>query len=102
MSTPIAFAPACASLRTIAPSPQPMSTTVLPSSAIVCCRASKSFMSVATRHAQYVLAAVGLDEVVGDRRDLVVAGLADLALDVVLRGEPEAAVGVDAHVGPLP
>src|SRR3954449_8024701 len=102
MSMPIASAPASLSMRTIAPSPQPMSATVRPSSGRCWRRASKSFMSVAPRHAQDVLAHVRLDQVVRDRRDLVEARLAELALDVVLRGEAEAAVRVDADVGRLP
>src|SRR5262245_66610550 len=102
MSTPSARAPASRSARPIAPSPQPMSTTVRPAIGSACWRASKSFMSVAPRHAQDVLADVGLDEVVGDRRDLVEPRLAELALDVVLLGEAEAAVRVDAYIGRLP
>src|SRR3954462_8239030 len=102
MSTPIASAPASRRRGPTAPSPQPMSTPVRPSSGTCCRRASKSSMSVAPRHAQDVLAHVGLDEVVGDRGDLVEPGLAELALDVVLLGEAEAAVGVHADVGRLP
>jgi hypothetical protein len=45
---------------------------------------------------------VAEDEVRGDRRDLVEPGLAELALDVVLLGEAEAAVGLQAHVGGEP
>ena len=44
MSTPIACAPAARSLRTFAPSPQPMSTTVRPWSGTASASASKSFM----------------------------------------------------------
>src|SRR4051794_32347916 len=46
MSTPSASAPASLSLRTIAPLPQPMSTTVRPVSVSACCSASKSFILV--------------------------------------------------------
>jgi hypothetical protein len=38
----------------------------------------------------------------GDGGDEVEAGLAELALDVVLGGEAEAAVGLDADVGGFP
>ena len=58
--------------------------------------------SVAARHAEDVLADVGKDEVRGDRCDLVEPGLAELALDVVLLGEAEAAVRVEAGVGRRP
>ena len=54
------------------------------------------------RHAQHVLADVGEDQVGRDRRDLVEPRLAELALDVVLRREAEAPVGLQARVGRLP
>src|SRR3954470_17355298 len=58
--------------------------------------------SVAAREAEDVLAEVGEDQVVRDGGDGVEARLAELALDVVLLGEPEAAVGVEARVRGLP
>src|SRR3954451_16369360 len=58
--------------------------------------------SVAAREAEDVLAEVGEDQVVRDGGDGVEARLAELALDVVLFGEPEAAVGVEARVRGLP
>ena len=51
------------------------------------------------RQFEQVLGHVGQDQVGGDRRHLVQAGLAELALDVVLAGEAEAAVGLQAGVG---
>jgi hypothetical protein len=60
------------------------------------------FGSIRARHAEHMLADVGEDEVRRDRRDLVEAGLAELALDVVFRGEAEAAMGLQAGVGRLP
>ena len=53
-------------------------------------------MSVRARHAQYVLADEGQDEIGRDRGHLIEPRLAELALDVELLGEGEAAVGLDA------
>src|SRR5712691_7578257 len=58
--------------------------------------------SVGAGQAQHVLGEVAQHEVGRDRRDLVQARLAELALDVVLLGEAEAAVGLQAHVARLP
>ncbi len=57
---------------------------------------------VRTRQPEHVLGDVREHEVGGDRRDLIEARLAELALDVVLLREREAAVGLHAHVGGLP
>src|SRR5262249_57108266 len=57
---------------------------------------------IAARHPQHVLADVGEDEVVVDRRRLVEAALAELPLDVVLLGVTVAAVAVDTGVAGLP
>src|SRR5450432_988334 len=54
------------------------------------------------RHAEHVLADVGQDEVGGDRRDLIEARLAKLALDVELAGETESAERLETRVGRLP
>src|SRR5688572_24906788 len=70
-------------------------TTVMPSSGF-------DTRLEGARQAEQVLADVAEDEVGGDRRDLVQAGLAELALDVVLVREAEAAVQLDAGVGRLP
>ena len=51
---------------------------------------------------EHVLAEVGEHEVVRDRRDRVEPRLAELALDVVLLREAEAAVRVEARVRRLP
>src|SRR5678815_1152021 len=51
---------------------------------------------VGARHAEHVLAHVRGHEIVVDGRGPVEAGLAELALDVVLLGEAVAAVAVDA------
>src|SRR5581483_11269293 len=64
--------------------------------------ASAQAASVRARQAEHVLAEVGEDEVVRDRCDGVQARLAELALDVVLLCEAEAAVGVETRVGRLP
>src|SRR5438034_403477 len=58
--------------------------------------------SVGARQSEHVLGQVTEDEVGRDRRDLVKARLTELALDVVLLGEAEAAVGLQAHVARLP
>src|SRR5436190_23345136 len=42
------------------------------------------------------------DEIRGDRRDLIETRLAKLAFDIVLRGEAEAAMRLETHVGRLP
>src|SRR4051794_17581988 len=65
-------------------------------------RRRRSAWSVAARQPQDVLAEVGQDEVVGHRRGLVDAGLAQLALHVVAAQEAVAAMGVQARVGRLP
>ena len=57
---------------------------------------------VGARHAEHVLAEVGEDQVVRHRRDLVEARLAELSLDVVLLGKPEAAMGLHAGFGRRP
>src|SRR3989442_3233441 len=73
----------------------------VPTSQIVT-RSGRSMVLVGARHPQDVLADVGEHEVVVDRRGLVEATLAELALDVVLLGETVPAVAVDARVGRLP
>ena len=55
-----------------------------------------------TRQAEYVFGDVGQDQVGRDRRHQVQASFPELALDVVLRGEAEAAVGLDADIGRFP
>src|SRR5688500_19272563 len=50
------------------------------------------------RKAEDVLADVGEDEVRRDRRHLIETSLAKLPLDVVLGGEAEAAMRLEAHV----
>src|SRR3989442_9094590 len=57
---------------------------------------------VAAQPPQTVLAEVGEEEVVGARRGLGGAALADLALYLLLRGDPVPAVAVNARVGRLP
>src|SRR4051812_48508218 len=64
-------------------------------------QAAKSVMSVGARQAEHVLGQVGENQVRRDRRDLIEARLAELALDVVLLGEAEAAMGLDAGIGRL-
>src|SRR5688572_26561139 len=54
------------------------------------------------RKAEDVLADVGEDEVRRDRRHLIETSLAKLPLDVVLGGEAEAAMRLEAHVRRLP
>ena len=49
-----------------------------------------------------MLGDVGEDQVRRDRRDLIEPRLAELALDVVVLGEAEAAVRLDRDVGRLP
>ena len=49
-----------------------------------------------------MLGQIRQDEVGRDRRHLVEPGLAELALDVVLDGEAEAAVGVEARIARCP
>src|SRR5712691_6909366 len=58
--------------------------------------------SIRARQLKHVLGEVAQDEIGRDRRDLVQARLAELALDVVLLGEAESAVGLQAHVARLP
>src|SRR3546814_19911625 len=58
--------------------------------------------AVAARHAEHVLGEEGEDEVGRDRRHLIEPRLAILALDVVLLGEAEAAVGLQAGLGSGP
>src|SRR3546814_9285968 len=58
--------------------------------------------SVAARHAEHVLGEEGEDEVGRDRRHLIEPRLAILALDVVLLGKAEAAVGLQAGLGRRP
>src|SRR3546814_11423237 len=45
---------------------------------------------------------VAQDQIGADRRDLIEARLAELALDVIFIGETETAVRLDAHVGGVP
>src|SRR5467141_4730872 len=59
-------------------------------------------ISIRARKVQHVLGEIAEDEVGRDRRDLVQPRLAELALDVVLLGEAESAVGLQAHVARLP
>src|SRR6267378_39458 len=59
-------------------------------------------ISVRARKVQHVLGEIAEDEVGRDRCDLVQPRLAELALDVVLLGEAESAVGLQAHVARLP
>src|SRR2546421_10130809 len=59
-------------------------------------------VSEGARKPEHVLREVGEDEIGGDRRHLVQARLAELALDVVLGGESESAVGLQTHVGGFP
>src|SRR5437588_6667766 len=54
------------------------------------------------RQAEHVLGEVGEDQVGGDRRHQVEPVLAELALDVVLGGEAEAAMRLQADVRCLP
>src|SRR5690349_14359662 len=54
--------------------------------------------SVRARHAEYVLAEVGEDQVVRDRRDRVEPRLPELSLDVEVGGEAGAAVRIEAGV----
>src|SRR4051794_16000213 len=53
-------------------------------------------------HSQHVLAHVRQDEIGRDRRHLIEARLAELAFDIVLGRESEAAVSLQAHVGGFP
>jgi hypothetical protein len=53
-------------------------------------------------HSEHVLGQIGKDEVRRDRRDLVEAGLAELALDVVFLREAEPAMRLDAGLGRSP
>ena len=55
-----------------------------------------------TRQLEQMLGHIAHNQVGGDRRHLVQAGFAELALDVVFVGETEAAVGLQAGVGRLP
>src|SRR5438876_924220 len=52
-----------------------------------------------SRHSEHVLGDVGENQVGRNRRHLVKARLAEFALHVVLRGETEAAVGLQTDVG---
>src|SRR5215475_3474651 len=58
--------------------------------------------SIGTRQAKNMLGEVAQDEVGRDRRYLIEPGLAELALDVELLGETEAAMGLHADIGRLP
>ena len=58
--------------------------------------------SVASRHAEHMLAKVAQDHVRADRRHLIQAGFAELAFDVVFLGEAEAAMRVDAGLAGRP
>jgi len=58
--------------------------------------------SIASRHAEHVLADIAEDQVGRDRRDLVEARLAPFALDAVFLGEGKAAVGLHAGFAGLP
>src|SRR6478672_1189081 len=71
-------------------------TTVTPSRGRIGVRLERS------RQAEDVLGDVRKNHVGRDRRDLVEARLAELAFDVVLAREAEAAMRLDAHVGRLP
>src|SRR5881394_3811329 len=51
--------------------------------------------SIRPRHSEHVLADERQDQVGRDRRDLHQPGFAPFALDVVVLGEPEAAVGLE-------
>ena len=57
--------------------------------------------SVGTRHAEHVLGQIGENEVGRDRRNLVKARLAKLALDIVFLGEAKAPMRLDAGIGRL-
>src|SRR5882762_399606 len=59
-------------------------------------------ISIRARKVQHVLGEIAEDEIGRDRCDLVQPRLAELALDVVLLGEAESAVGLQAHVARLP
>src|SRR5438477_7039059 len=71
-------------------------TTVIPSSGSI------AKTSVGAGHAENVLGDVGQDQIGRDRRHLVEPRLAEFALDVILLGECEAAVGLHAGVGGFP
>src|ERR1700730_5425472 len=58
--------------------------------------------SVRARHPQHVLADIGEDQIGRDRGGLVEAHLAPLALDVVLAGKGEAAIGGERRLGGMP
>src|SRR6202011_182868 len=58
--------------------------------------------SIRPRHAEHVLAQEREDQVGRDRRDLHQPGLAPFALDVVLLGVTEAAVGLQRCLGRVP
>src|SRR3546814_4714461 len=73
-----------------------MATTGNPS------RALAMATSIRPRQPEHVLGEVGEDEVGRDRRDLIEPRLAELALDVVLLGETEPAMGLQANIGSLP
>src|SRR5919108_2845364 len=57
---------------------------------------------IRTRQTEHVLGDVGEDQVRRNRRHLIEPRLAKLALDVVLLGKPEAAIGLNRDVGRLP
>src|SRR3954451_21447575 len=78
-------ATACSTAITLIPSSAPMMAA-----------------SVRAGHAEHVLGDEGQYEVGRDRRHLVEPRLAEFALDVVLLGEAEAAMGLDAGVRRFP
>src|SRR5437868_15456903 len=65
-------------------------------------RAPMMAASIRAGHAEHMLGDKGQHEVGRDRRDLVQSRLAEFALDVVLLGEAEAAMGLDAGIRRLP
>src|SRR6185295_53255 len=65
-------------------------------------RCDRIFCLERPRQPENVLGEVGQDQVGRDRRDQVQARLPELALDVVLGGEAEATVRLQADVGRLP
>src|SRR5215510_13033981 len=82
---------ACSSVRTVTPS----------RGRVIGLSFTRS-RSEGARQAEDVLGYVGIDQVGGNRRHLVEARLAELALDVVFLGEAEATVRLQADVGRLP
>ena len=57
---------------------------------------------VRSGQAEHVLGNIGKDEVRGNWRDLIETSLSKLTFNVVLGGETETAMGLQAHVGCLP